>query len=205
MDFTQIEQLIQLSQQPLADPWLEALQAKFDQHENYYRFLYHLTLTRKPKVILEIGTYQGVGTAHLCAAASTYGGQVIGLDINIHETTKSDIPARYNNLHFIQGDSTKAETYGKVYELVEEYGRIGVVYQDSSHHYEASLKEWFMYTRLLDSEAVWVCDDITPAFHDPNIDPSGLGMVQYFNSLPGNKRLYRDVLHYGNIQGVILW
>lgn len=204
MDFTQIEQLIQLSQEPLADSWLEALQVKFDQHENYYRFLYHLVLARKPKVVLEVGTYKGVGTAHLAAAASTYGGQVIGVDVNTHGTTRDEIPERYGNLHFIQGDSTKAETYGRVYEIVEEFGHIGVVYQDSSHHYQESCQEWAMYTRLLDNDAIWVCDDITPAFHDPAIDPPGLGMVQYFRGLPGQKRLYKDVLHYGNVIGVVL-
>lgn len=204
MDFTQIEQLIQMARQPLPDIWLENLQETFSEHHNYYRFLYHLVLTRKPKVALEIGTYFGIGSAYLAAAASTYGGQVIGLDINNHEMMSVIIPERYGNYHFIQGDSTRAETYGQVYELVEEFGRIGVVYQDSSHHYEASCQEWAMYTRLLDSSAIWVCDDITPAFHDPNIDPPGKGMVQYFEGLPGQKRLYKDVLNWGNTQGVIL-
>lgn len=204
MNWPQIESLIQLSQEPLADSWLESLQVQFNQHENYYRFLYHLTLAHKPKVILEIGTYEGVGTAHLVAASATYGGQVIGIDINTHPTTQEILPQFYNNLHFIHGDSTKAETYNEVYKLVEEYGFIGLVYQDSSHHYQASLQEWAMYTRLLDSGAIWICDDITPAFHDPNVDPPGKGMVQYFNGLPGQKRLYEDVLHYGNVMGVVL-
>lgn len=204
MNFIEIERLIQLSSQPLADSWLEELQARFEQHENYYRFLYHLVLTMKPKTVLEIGTYEGVGTAHLAAAASTYGGQVIGLDLNVHGTTRDEIPQRYNNLHFIQGDSTKAETWKQVYEIVEEYGKLGIVYQDSSHHYQASCHEWIMYSRLLADEAVWICDDITPAFHDPKVDPPGLGMVQYFRQLPGNKKLYKDVLHYGNIMGVVI-
>lgn len=204
MDFNQIEQLIQLAQQPLPDPWLESLQLKFNDPQNYYRFLYHLVLARRPQLTLEIGTYHGVGTAHLTAAAATYGGHVIGLDLNTHGTTRDDIPERHDNFHFIQGDSTRAETYGAVWDLVCEFGPIGVVYQDSSHHYRASCQEWEMYTRLLDQGAVWVCDDITPAFHDPLRDPPGKGMVQYFNERPGQKRLYQDVLHYGNAQGVIL-
>jgi cephalosporin hydroxylase len=205
VNFSQIERLIQLAQEPLADSWLESLQVELDQNENYYRFLYHLTLARQPKVVLEIGTYHGLGTAHLVAAANTYGGQVIGVDLNIHGTIRDAIPQRYNNLHFIQGDSTRAETYGQVYNIVEEFGRIGLVYQDSSHHYRESCQEWAMYTRLLDEGAIWLCDDITPAFFDPLKDPPGKGMVQYFRELPGNKRLYRDVLHRGNTQGIVLW
>lgn len=204
MDFTQIERLIQLSQEPLADTWLEALQVELGDPQNYYRFLYRLVLTQQPKVILEIGTYYGVGTAHLAAAASTYGGQVIGIDVNAHGTTRDAIPARYGNLRFIQGDSTKAEAWRQVYEIVEQFGRIGLVYQDSSHHYRASCQEWEMYTRLLDDNAVWVCDDITPAFFDPLVDPPEKGMVQYWNERPGFKRLYKDVLHKGNTQGVII-
>lgn len=57
---------------------------------------------------------------------------------------------------------------------------------------------------MLGSPAIWICDDITPAFHDPLIDPPGKGMVQYFEALPGDKRLYENVLHFGNTQGIIL-
>lgn len=204
MDFTQIEQLIQLAQEPLADTWLESLQEKFSEHHKYYRFLYRLTLARKPKVALEIGTLFGIGSAYMTAAAATYGGQVVGVDINEHEMTKTLIPQHYSNYHFIKGDSTRAETYGRVWDIVSTFGAIGVVYQDSSHHYQESCQEWAMYTRLLDEGAVWVCDDITSAFHDPKLDPPGLGMVQYFRRLPEPKRLYKDVLHYGNVQGIVL-
>lgn len=204
MNFTQIESLITLSQESLPDSWLEGLQQEYGEHHNYYRFLYHLLQTRKPKVALEIGVYQGVASAYMSAAALTYGGRVIGIDINLPHIGLQAINERYNNYHFILGDSTKAETWNQVYNLAEEHGKIGVVYQDSSHHYTASCQEWEMYTRLLDEGAVWICDDITPSFHDPLIDPPGFGMVQYFNSLPGSKRLYKDVLHFGNTQGIIL-
>jgi cephalosporin hydroxylase len=204
MDFRQIEQLIGLAQEPVADPWLEALQEQYGERHNYYRFLYHLLLVHKPKVALEIGVYYGIGSAYMAAAAATYGGQVIGIDINVHNLAKELVNERYGNYHFILGDSTRAEIYGQVWDVVSEFGAIGVVYQDSSHHYRPSCQEWEMYTRLLDAGAVWVCDDITPAFWDPQIDPPGKGMVQYFNERPGYKRLYRDVLHWGNSQGVII-
>lgn len=208
MNWNTIERLITLSQRPLDDPWLEALQVQFHDPQVYYRFLYHLLLVRQPKLALEIGTYHGVGSAHLAAAAASYGGQVIGIDLNEHGTTRDSIPERYSNYHFIHGDSTQSEIIQQVRSLVERFGPIGVVYQDSSHHYEASWKEWEAYSQMLDSlahrPAVWVCDDITPAFHDKNIDPPGKGMVQYFEGLPGQKRLYPDVLHRGNSIGVVL-
>lgn len=85
---------------------------------------------------------------------------------------------------------------------VEEHGKLGVVFQDSSHHYEASRKEWNLYSQLLDENAIWIADDITKDFWDKNIDPPGKGMVQYFEELPGEKRLYPYA--GSNCQGIIL-
>lgn len=133
-------------------------------------------------------------------AALAYGGHVIGID---HEN-KLSVPSLPANFHFLQADATQLSTWFKVLELVEIYGKIGLVYQDSSHHYKASQREFELYSQLLDRGAIWICDDITPAFFDPLIDPPGLGMVQYFEELPGEKRLYQDVLHYGNCQGVVV-
>lgn len=204
LNFSQIEQLIESSRYPIPDLWLEGLQDKFQQYENYYRFLYHLVLARKPKVALEIGTWYGIGSAYMAGAAASCGGRVIGLDINSHEMTMKSINDSYKNYHFILGNSTSLDVYEQVNKIIQEYGPIGVVYQDSSHHYEASRVEWALYSQLLEEGAIWVCDDITPAFHDPLIDPPGKGMVQYFEGLPEPKRLYKDVLHYGNTQGILL-
>lgn len=209
LEFGLIDTLVEKSNRPVPDEWLESLQAQFNQRQNYYRFLYYLALVRQPKTILEIGTYFGIGSAYLAAAAKDYGGQVIGIDLNSHEMTepleKSGlINSRYGNYRFIQGDSTSESVAEQVRELVKGFGPIGIVFQDSSHHYRASCQEWDIYTQLLDREAVWICDDITPAFYDPKLDPPGKGMVQYFNERPGEKRLYRNILHLGNAIGVIL-
>lgn len=192
--WTQIESLIQLSQYPLPN---EADPGSNPERRNYYRFLYHLIGWRKPAVAIEIGVESGLASAFMTRASAQYGGHVIGIDLNG--------PARQlENYHFIQGDSVSLWTFTQVSRVVSEYGKIGIVFQDSSHHYQASKEEWQLYSQFLDDGAIWICDDITPAFHDPKIDPPGFGMVQYFDELPGDKRLYCDVLHYGNCQGIIL-
>ena len=89
----------------------------------------------------------------------------------------------------------------EVAAIVEQDGKIGVVFQDSSHHYAPSCSEWMLYSRFLAENAIWVCDDITPAFQTPD-EPKG--MVDYFQERPGQKKLYPDVLHKGNTVGVIL-
>lgn len=191
----QIEYLIQLSSQPLSDGEVDP--GKNPERRNYYRFLYHLTNWLRPAVALEIGVESGLASRYMTRASALYGGHVIGVDLN-------DPGLTMPNYHFVGGDSTRPETVLRVADLAYHFGPIGLVYQDSSHHYQASRDEWRLYSPLLGARAVWICDDITPAFHDPLIDPPGKGMVQYFAELPGEKRLYKDVLHYGNIQGIVL-
>lgn len=194
----EIERLIQLSQQPIDDLELERIPGN-PERRNYYRFLYHLARWLQPYVALEIGVEGGFASAYLGAATLGYGGHVIGID---HEDKR--IVAAQGNYHFIIGKSTAMRTWAQVGAMVQDYGKIGIVYQDSSHHYEASRQEWDLYSGMMDSSAVWICDDITKDFHDKKIDPPGMGMVQYFEGLPGEKRLYKDVLHFGNTQGIVL-
>jgi len=196
-----MEDLIILSQIQLPkgndEKLLEDLQYLYNEHHNYYRFLYHLVCTFEPEVCLEIGTWYGIGSAYMCAAAMGYGGQVIGIDLNYNKLAAEVLPEHFGNYHFLQMDSLEAQ------EIIKSYAPLELVFQDSSHHYLESKREWKLYSPLCKSGALWLCDDITPAFHDPKVDPPGKGMVEYFNELPGEKMLFPDVLHYGNTMGLV--
>ena len=189
----QIEHLIQQSQRRIRNLPLESV-AVNPERRNYYRFLYRLVKHFQPALCLEIGIQSGMASAYMCAAGS----QVIGIDILVPGMAMPD------NFHYIHGDSTDTNTYARVEMLVSLYGKIGLVFQDSSHHYLASKGEWELYSQLLSPNAIWICDDITPAFYAEGVDPPGKGMIQYFDELPGDKRLYQDVLHRGNRQGIVL-
>jgi len=194
-----IANLVAKSQSPVSDPWLEGLQETYGERHNYYRFLYHLVKELKPPVALEIGSFCGIGAAYMSVAAAEYGGKVLAIDIKPHEMLVSILPKRCNNFTFIHGNSIDIRTVFRVYA----YSPLGLVFQDSSHHYIPSTLEWVLYSQLLNSKALWLCDDITPSFYDPKVDPPGLGMVEYFNSLPGNKMLIPNKLHRGNTMGII--
>jgi len=153
---------------------------------------------REPFTALEIGVESGMASLYMTNAAVRYGGQVIGIDFH-----QPGYRAK-SNYHFIDGDSLSSDTWAAVGAIVALYGKIGIVYQDSSHHYLASKMEWNTYSKWLADEAIWICDDITSDFFDPLIDPPGKGMVQYFEELPGDKRLFKDVLHFGNTWGIVL-
>jgi hypothetical protein len=169
---------------------------------NYWRFLYWLVKTRKPKVALEIGVEYGAGSAHMCSAAKSYGGQVIGIDLHWHNIPGELVVKHYGNYHYIVGDSTSPMVEQSVKDIVGQYGKMGVVFQDSSHHYAPSEIEWAVYSRMLDVDPIWICDDITPSFFEVGVDEKS--MVAYFNERPGKHLLFPDVLHYGNTIGVIL-
>ncbi len=187
------------------DAYLNSLYEELKYHceggLNYYRFLYWLVLNLKPAVALEIGVEFGLASAHMCSAAKEYGGHVIGLDIHGHNIPGELIPNHYHNYNFLVADSTSSEAEGYVKSLVEKYGNIGVVYQDSSHHYAPSVKEWDIYSKMLSKDAIWVCDDITPAFFEKGVDAKS--MVAYFDERPGMHVKFKDILHYGNTIGVI--
>lgn len=203
-----IHRLVEKSSEPLNDPWLDVLTQDYmdsvSTRLNYYRFLYHLVGLREPRTVLELGVECGLASAHMCAAcvredANARGSRVIGVDLNWHETPGERISKKYNHYRFLVGDSV--ELYPRVESIVCKTGLISVVYQDSSHHYGHSCKEWELYSRLLSRNAIWVCDDIILA-HKPPEDSKG--MVDYFNERPGVKMTFPDVLHYGNTMGVIM-
>jgi cephalosporin hydroxylase len=143
-------------------------------------------------VFLEIGCGQGCLAAHICEDYEIHFNLFIGIDRNdIHYTHPKFI-------HFKQdsGDTSNLEA---IKELAEMNGGIFAVFQDSSHHYEASIKEWEIYSPLVRQDGIWICDDVMEVFKREEDEKS---MVGYFNDLPGEKRLYEN-LHIGSCIGIV--
>ena len=159
----------------------------------------------EPKVAIEIGIETGIASAYMCKAASRYGGLVIGIDFreDACQLVTNILPTHF---YYVFLNERSQTAYTKVQAITDKLGQkpIGLVFQDSSHHYQESKDEWSLYSPMVNG--LWVCDDITPAFHDPAIDPTGKGMVQYFEELPGDKRLYQELYPkgVGNKQGVVI-
>ncbi len=202
-EFEEIDNLVNLSAKPLGDKYLEELQGRINHPEKYYRFLYHLVLSRKPAVSLEIGLLHGLGSIHMAVAARNHNGHVIGLDKTTDYLWDVEIE-KLDNFSWIVGLSTLDETLQKIREVVDQHGKIGLVYQDSAHHYYESHEEFELYRQFLSDDCIWICDDITKDFYDEDFDPPGRGMVEYFIELPYSKRSYWNVLHKGSTQGIVL-
>jgi len=121
---------------------------------NYYRFLHRLVIERQPSVAVELGVEFGIGSAMM--AVANWGTHVVGIDVNNHEIPTTIIPRNCPNYTFLCGDSTVERILECMRVIVNKYGPIGVVFQDSSHHYTASVREWDAYSQFLDVDAVWV-------------------------------------------------
>lgn len=196
--FNTVQKWIKASKKPLKDEVLELFQQDFfgDFRHEYYRFFYHMVAEMKPKIALEIGIDHGHTVAHM--AAGNPGTLAIGIDRR--GGCAKNIPI-FSNARIIYANSLECED--AISSIVAKHGQIGIVFQDSSHHYGESKQEFYLYSKFLTKNAIWVCDDVTPDFHDPINDPPGKSMVEYFNELPGRKKTYEN-LHYGTAMGVSL-
>ena len=181
-----IESLVKKATKPLDNRTWESWVAG----EPYRRFLYWLCL--------EVGLPSlelGVSNGHTSALMAAAGHLTIGVD---HTGLQPNAPPfRFPNYRLLFCDTLGAA------EVVSEIlgdRKLGVVFQDSSHHAEPSRLEWEYYHPMLAEGAVWVCDDVTGAFRMPD-EPRG--MVDYFEALPGQKLTFPG-LHKGNVIGVVL-
>jgi cephalosporin hydroxylase len=101
---------------------------------------------------------------------------------------------RWERFAHVKDSSIDRPTYVYVRDWAEWYGGIDVVFQDSSHDYDESCKEWDLYSPLMTEGGVWVCDDIVPGFE---------GMERYFAERPGVHFEFPE-LHPEDNVGVIL-
>lgn len=202
MNHNRLAYLAKKAQKPLPNNELEDFQGEYfgDFRHWYYRFFYHIVSELKPAIALEIGTHHGHGVIHMARACPET--IAIGVDKIAHCADYGRLKYGPSNCRIIYGDSLD-EGKLAVEALVQKYGPIGLVFQDSSHHYYESHKEFNIYSQFLAPGAIWTCDDVMDVFHDPNHDPPGKSMLSYFNELPGDKRLY-DKLHHGSVIGITI-
>lgn len=163
--------------------------------ESYYYALYYLTRMMRPRVAVELGTWFGVGSAHIAQAMQENGeGICFGIDFTTWEQ-QIQVGQQYpDQFMFLYGRTDdKAET-------VIEYCRrqnvqIDLVFQDSEHCTPVLVSEWEAYRPLCSENHLWICDD----------DVDGFPEVQKFiEERPYQHKLRFPGLHYGNCITVMM-
>jgi len=144
----------------------------------YYRFFYALAREYVPKVIVELGAWQGTSAAHF--AGGSPDSLVITIDhhsdagdeVNWAKTEAAAV--HFENLYYCKGwtcnqlyeeEKDKHHTKGyNAFPCVKDYllrGKtIDLLFIDSWHHYDQAMKDWEAYKPSLSKGALVICDDI---------------------------------------------
>ncbi|MEO6695005.1 MAG: class I SAM-dependent methyltransferase [Ignavibacteria bacterium] len=149
--------------------------------------LYELCLRvvkHKPKVIAEIGTWNG-GTFYVWTRINPQAKKIISIDlpdgqfgggydskrIKFFKEFAYDRDA--SQLYFIRGDS-KAKTTTDELEKILNGDKIDFLYIDGDHTYEGIKKDFEIYLNFLSNDGLI-------GFHDINTHKDGYGVVKFWN------------------------
>lgn len=176
-----------LLEAPTGNAWLDARyqeQVGIIGHTNpYYRLFYTLAQVLKPEFVVELGSWQATAAAHF--ALGNPESTVITIDIH-----KDDLEAKQRCIEAVEYIPNltyiNAWTWDAI-DLVRAVDKpINILYIDAWHHYEYVKREWDLYSPLLSSPALVICDDITTAH---NFD----GMIKFWEELSGERFLNHDI------------
>lgn len=202
------------------------LDSRYDWQKNqngvewpYYRFFHFLSRLYEPKMVLEIGSYQGTAAAHF--AAGNPEATVITVD---HHSDPGDeenalkvleVLDEYSNIIFYRGWSTPKlaatqkgkhalgdvkDVYQNIVDSTLYHGtKIDILFIDGWHHYEWARLDWETYSPLLNEPALVICDDIQEGGGE--FDPIQ-GMLKFWDELPEPKFLNAN-LHPGTNMGFL--
>jgi predicted O-methyltransferase YrrM len=226
-DFGEIEWIAKnFSPVPINTSDNEFLDRRYDWQANengaewpYYRFFYHLAKWLQPKIVLELGTYQGTAAAHFAGGCDQT--TVITID---HHTDPGDdgnqlkvleAQDNFSNLIYYQGWSTPElaeinkgqhlrgdveSAHHRVVGILEVFQlKIDILFIDSWHCYEYAKMDYEAYSPLLSSPALIICDDIQ-AGGGPESPIQG--MMKFWDELPEPKFLNAN-LHPGTNLGFV--
>lgn len=210
MRFTlkRIETLIEeaLKEEPTGDAWLDARYAEQEaliNHSNpYYKLFFLIAGALKPKIVVELGGWQGTAAAHFAAGYPE--AQVVTIDHHkdpgddFNRMKMLDVTRRYPNVHYFQGWTTPGyeEEYHKgaasVLDQIKQFlgqRKIDILFVDSWHEGRYLKRDWDHYSPLLANNSLVIFDDVI----DTNLF---VEMVAAVNDIKGDK-LFDDRVHPG--------
>lgn len=191
----------------------------------YYRFFYHLAQIYSPRLVVELGSYQGTAAAHFAGGMSITKGVIPAIVTIDHHSDPGDESNQFkilqaqeefpNLIYYYQGWTTPElaeaqkgqhfrgdidDAYHRVVEFIKRSGNgIDILFIDSWHCYKYAMMDWNAYSPLLNKPALVICDDIQGGGGE--FDPIQ-GMLDFWNELPAPKFLNAN-LHPGTNMGFV--
>jgi predicted O-methyltransferase YrrM len=187
-----------LKEEPTGDDWLDSRyneQVHWIGHTNpYYKLFYLIAKELKPELTVELGSWQATGAAHF--AAGNPNGLCITCDIHREDKAAQlrtiEAAGHYENLTYLN-----RWTWDAVPFIQNLNTLISIIFIDAWHDYQYAKKEWDLYSPLMASPALVICDDITTAY---NFD----GMLKFWEEMPEPKFLFSQGLHGDIPMGFVL-
>lgn len=148
----------------------------------YYRFLRKLAFEMRPRLSVELGVCGGGASFHLATGHPS--GRVIGIDVGIeYPSNIAFITQNCPNWTMLIGDSVGLAY--RVRAFVQECGPIGILFIDTVHTYEQTMREMSAYRPMMARGGVICLDDL---FRE--------GMPQVWSEIKEPK-MRLDALHLG--------
>ncbi|MBK9332901.1 MAG: class I SAM-dependent methyltransferase [Ignavibacteria bacterium] len=154
----------------------------------------------KPKVIAEIGTWNG-GTFYVWTRINPQAKKIISIDLpdgdygggydekRIKFFSEFSSDRENTSLSFIRGDS-KSDSTVEMLKAVLGKDTIDFLYIDGDHTYEGIKKDFENYVRLMSADGL-------VGFHDINTFKDGYGVHKYWNEIKGNYK-YEEFIKPGS-------
>jgi cephalosporin hydroxylase len=195
---------------PFIDNRLNEYQILYQGRYRYYSVFRNIAASLKPSVVIEVGTWQGISAASFAAGNPTC--TVITID---HHSDPGDDKNKmrtletidnFHNIKYFQGCSTekvRAEKTGTicVYDDIIKFleGRkIDVLFIDGWHSGDMARADYDTYAPFMSKPGLIICDDLTGG------DSSGhIGMLKFWNDLPGQERYLDGNIHAGYPMGFL--
>ena len=188
---------------PFIDERIQEYQDKYRGGHAYYSVLREVAAVLQPKVVVEIGTWEGTSAA--CFASGAPDAEIITMD---HHSDPGDDYNKqrtlmacktFPNLSYINGCSNKKvhdvkpDARFAFPDVVRFLGdkKIDILFIDGWHVYEYAKADFDTYAPYLADTALVICDDLLPGDH-VTIE----GLDRFWAEIPGEK--YMDgAIHAG--------
>jgi len=144
----------------------------------FRRFLYACVLEYEPKVVVECGVYRGTCTGHMA-----WGDKrtiVVGIDREFQPEALT-IFEMFSNILPLEGDTVAPNVVNLVANAVTSFGKIGLLFLDSTHDGDTPRKEFEAYRPMFADECIVAVDDLLGPSNQMEV------MQKFWRWLPGEK------------------